>query len=51
MMYIDNPILQEKNIIFQVEGRNIYKTFSLEQNNIKNDSIITMIISDKKKLK
>jgi len=50
-LYIDNPILQEKNIIFQVEGRNIYKTFSLEQNNIKNDSIITMIISDKKKIK
>ena len=50
-LYIDNPILQEKNIIFQVEGKNIYKTFSLEQNNIKNDSIITMIISDKKKIK
>ena len=50
-LYIDNPELEDTNIIFKVDGKNIYKTFTLEQNNIKNDTIITMIISEEKEIK
>ena len=44
------PQLKEKNVIFQVDGHKVDKSLSLEENNIKNNAIINMLISDSEKI-
>ena len=49
-LYDEYPELKEKYIIFKVEGNKIDKSLTLDENNIKNDAIISMEIIDGKKL-
>ena len=49
-IYEKYPELKEKNVIFQVNGNTIDRSLTLEQNNIKNNSIISMSIFDRKKI-
>ena len=44
------PQLKEKNILFQVDGTRVNKSLSLEQNNIKDNTNINMLISDSIKI-
>ena len=50
-LYNEYPELKEINIIFKVLGNRIYKSLTLEENNIKNNSIISMEIVDGIKIK
>ena len=43
--------LKEKNILFQLDGNNIDSSLSLEQNNIKDNTTISVLISNNKIIK
>ena len=49
-LYYEYPELDGKNIIFQLEGNKIIKSLTLEENNIKNNDIISMKIIDGEKI-
>lgn len=43
--------LKEKNVLFQLDGNNIDSSLSLEQNNIKDNTTISVLISNNKIIK
>ena len=47
----ENQELKEKFIIFKIDGNKIDKSLTLQKNNIKNNSVISVSISDKKEIK
>ena len=49
-LYDEYPELEEKNIIYEVEGKSINFSQSLMKNNIKDYANISMKISDRNKI-
>ena len=49
-LYAEYPELKTKHILFLIEGNIINKSLTLEENNIKNNAIISMKIGEKIKL-
>ena len=46
LFYNNFPELKEKNVIYKINNNIIDKSLTLEENNIKNNSIITILISN-----
>ena len=49
-LYNEYPELKEKHLLFQIEGNIINKSLTLEENNIKNNAIISMKFGEKIKV-
>ena len=49
-LYNEYPKLKEKHLLFQIEGDIINKSLTLEENNIKNNAIISMKFGEKIKV-